>query len=265
MRKEHYDLMYAQETDFWWFAGMRMVMGEILKKHLQNGPKRTLDVGCGTGINLLWMASFFRPESITGCDYSRAAIGWCAEALRSARDQDAIRAVQLSRGDARRLPFSEGSFDLVTSFDVLNHFPEGEAVHAMAEISRVLRPGGLAIIREPAYQWLLSNHDTIFGTCRRYSAPELERRMTRVGFRILETTYANTVLFPLAAAQRLLRKHAGIASDRTDVHPWPPMLRWLNGPFKACLGLESRLLARGCRLPFGLSAICVARKIDSWG
>jgi len=263
MRKEDYDLMHALESDFWWFTGMRRVMGALLQKHMRGRPARTLDVGCGTGINLLWMARTFQPGSITGCDYSETALGWCAETLRAAPRAHGTTEIRLSRGDVRRLPFAEGSFDLATCFDVLDLFPEGDDVRAMAEIHRALRPGGLALIREPAFQWLLCSHDTVFETRWRYTAPELAGKMSRAGFRVLETTYANTVLFPLAAAQRLLRKFAGIASDRTDTQPWPPALRWLNGPFAACLDFEGRWLAAGRRLPFGLSAVCVATKAGS--
>ena len=130
----------------------------------------------------------------------------------------------------------------------------------MAEFFRVLRPGGVAMIRVPAYQWLLSSHDHLFDTKHRYTVPELRAKMSLVGFEVIKATYANTLLFPVALTRRLLRKVAGIADDKTDAQPWPKSLEWLNGPFKLCLRLEASLLARGVLLPFGLSAICLGRK-----
>jgi hypothetical protein len=84
--------------------------------------------------------------------------------------------------------------------------------------------------------------------------------MSAAGFQILATTYANTILFPVAMARRLLLIWAGIASDITDSQPWPYYLEWLNKPFTSCLKLEARWLSGGRRLPFGLSAICIGRK-----
>jgi hypothetical protein len=130
----------------------------------------------------------------------------------------------------------------------------------MKEFYRVLRPGGVAFVRAPDYDWLLSSHDTLFETKHRFSAHELREKMKLAGFEILKTSYANTVLFPMALAQRLLRKFAGVSPEKTDTQPWPESLQWLNRPFTACLDLEARWLAAGHRLPFGLSAICIGRK-----
>ena len=50
-------------------------------------------------------------------------------------------------GSARNLPFADGSFDLTTSFDVLQHLAPGGDRRAAAEMLRVLRPGGIAVLR----------------------------------------------------------------------------------------------------------------------
>ena len=68
------------------------------------------------------------------------------------------------------------------------------------------------------------------------------------------------LLFPMAAGQRLMRRFAGIAPDKTDTQPWPPYLKWLNRPFQACLSVEAGMLSMGWTLPFGLSAICIGIK-----
>ncbi len=66
----------------------------------------------------------------------------------------------LARGDVRHLPFAAGSFDALTLLDVLDQFPpDGQDLLGFAELHRVLRPGGVAFARVPAYRWLLSSHD----------------------------------------------------------------------------------------------------------
>ncbi len=67
------------------------------------------------------------------------------------------RGIDVIRGDARELPMRTGSLDLVTAFDVLEHIEEDYL--AAAEITRVLRPGGAALIAVPADMALWSAHD----------------------------------------------------------------------------------------------------------
>ncbi len=260
MRQEDHDLMHALETNFWWFVGMRRVTEALLRRSRAESPRNVLDVGCGTGINLLWIGWRFQPHRIVGCDYSGTAVNWCKETLASGTPRVPT---ELSRGDLRRLPFRGESFDLVISLDVLDVFPPGDVIMAASEIHRVLRPGGLAFVRAPAYQWLLSSHDILFETRHRFTTLELRNRLSGAGFEQIEATYANTILFPLALTERLLRKAAGVLSDKTDAQPWPKGLGWLNPVFKGCLLLEARLLALGWRLPFGLSAICIGHKPKS--
>ncbi len=259
MRREDHDLMHALESGFWWFAGMRKVTSAVLRRRLPVKPRAVLDVGCGTGINLVWMNQQFRPGRIVGCDYSVTAVNWCRETLACEETATALP-VDLSRGDLRRLPFRDETFDLVISLDVLDVFLPDDVGSAAGEICRVLRPGGLVFLRAPAYQWLLSSHDLLFETRHRFTTSELRDRLSGAGFQRIETTYANTILFPIAMTGRLLRKSVGLLSEKTDAQPWPKSLAWLNAAFEACLALEAGLLARGLSLPFGLSAISTGFK-----
>jgi len=260
MRREDYDIMHELEESYWWFAGMRKVILSVLSRSLERGPQAILDVGCGTGINLLWMTQHFKPRLLVGCDFSPIALEWCRETVRRAPSFAASIVPLLSRGDIRNLPFESETFDLATNLDVLDLFSDDpDHVRALGELRRILVSGGLACVRAPACQWLYSSHDSLFETRHRFSAGELRHKMTLAGFEIVRTTYANTILFPLAAVRRLLRR-LGSESAHTDTQPWPKSLEWLNGAFEACLNGEARLLARGWRLPIGLSAICIGRK-----
>jgi ubiquinone/menaquinone biosynthesis C-methylase UbiE len=66
MRAEDYELMHTLESDFWWFVGMRQITGSLLHRYLRTHPQEILDVGCGTGINLLSVAGLFRPDKMIG-------------------------------------------------------------------------------------------------------------------------------------------------------------------------------------------------------
>ena len=101
-----------------------------------------------------------RGWQVVGVDYSPAA-------LAAAR----ARGLRLVRGDAHRLPFADGSFDLVMSTDAWEHLEDHESV--AAEAHRVLRPDGTLLVAVPAGMELWSDHDVALGHHRRYERAEL--------------------------------------------------------------------------------------------
>ena len=138
---------------------------------------------------------------------------------------------------------------------------EGSDAAAMAEMRRVLRPGGVAFVRCAAYEWMRSAHDEALHTQRRYSLPQLRAVASDAGFEVVRATYANSVLFPVAAVRRLVLMRIGLASSDSDVKPMPRGLRWANSLLTALMRLEARALRHGrWNLPFGLSVIVVLRK-----
>lgn len=256
MRTEDYEYLYRLEEEFWWFAGMREITAGLLDPLLPSlgcgGDRVILDAGCGTGGNLEWLARYAGNGRVVGIDLVSTALEFCRK-----RSHEL-----LAQASATDLPFADKSFDLVTSFDVLVQIPDGGADdQAMREMFRVLKPGGIAFVRGAAYEWMKSGHDRALGTERRYDLDELREKLKRAGFEILRWTYANSLLFPVAAIRRLLLKPLGLADKGSDVKPLPQNLQWLNRVFTNALLWEAkRLRDPNVRLPVGLSAICVARR-----
>ncbi len=251
MQPEDFAYLYELESDFWWFVGMREITAALLDPICPPGiDRQILDDGAGAGGNIAWLKRYAGKGQVAGIDVTSEALKFC-------RKQGHQLLVQAS---ATNLPFRESNFDLVSSFDVLVQLPEeGSDKFAISEIFRVLRPGGIAFVRGAAYEWLKSDHDAALATYHRYSLEELAEKMKDAGFEILRTTYANSLLLPVALVRRLLLKRIGLARG-SDVKPMPSGLRWLNAPLTAALRAEAAWLKRRTGLPFGLSAICVARK-----
>jgi len=252
MQTEDYEYLYKLEEEFWWFAGMREVTASLLDPLLPACDRTILDDGCGTGGNLEWLARYAGNGSIAGMDLISTALAFCRQRGH----------VALARGSATELPFADESFDLVTSFDVLVQIPgEGADEQAMREMWRVLRPGGIAFVRCAAYSWMRSGHDEALDTQRRYELGELCEKMKRAEFEMVRATYANSLLFPVAAIRRLALKKLGLADSGSDVKPLPPHLKWLNRALTAALTWEAKRLRNPhVKFPFGLSTICLARK-----
>ncbi|MGH9803357.1 MAG: class I SAM-dependent methyltransferase [Blastocatellia bacterium] len=254
MQDEDFEYLYALEERFWWFAGMREVTASLLDAFLPEADRTILDAGCGTGGNLEWLVRYSGKGRIIGIDSVPLAIDFCRQ-----RNHQ-----MLSLASATDLPFADESFDLVTSFDVLVQIPgEGTDDQSISEMWRVLKPGGIAFVRGPAYRWMRSGHDEALDTQRRYTLGELSEKLQRVGFRVLRSTYANSLLFPAVAVRRLLLKPLKLADSGSDVKPLPPSLEWLNRLLLKALLWEAGFLRNpNAKLPAGLSAICIVQKTD---
>jgi SAM-dependent methyltransferase len=111
------------------------------------------------------------------------------------------------------MPVATGAMDLVTAFDVLEHIEEDYL--AAAEITRVLRPGGTALIAVPADMALWSEHDVAVGHVRRYTRETLSTAITKGGLVIEDLWSWNVLLRPAVA----LRRKSSTGSDLDDVHP----------------------------------------------
>lgn len=236
--------MFRQEDRHWWYLGMRRISEALIKRYFRppgNRRPEVLDAGCGSGGTTSWLSQWGR---VSGIDLSTTALE-----LAQQRGLDRLVCASIEA-----LPFPESSFDLLTSFDVLYHLQVGDDAAALREFQRVLRPGGLALVRAPAHDWLRGAHDRAVHTRHRYHRAELAARLVEADLRVERISYANCLLFPLAPAKRLLERRD--AAGCTDL--WQP-----PGPLNTVLGtlleLEASPIARS-GLPWGLSVVAVARK-----
>jgi SAM-dependent methyltransferase len=245
MRDDEYRRIFECEERFWWYEGMRAVTASFLDGRLKSDPApRLLDVGCGTGYSIVWLRKHLLSSQAFGIDSSpQAAEFW---------HQRRINTAGLASAD--KLPFGDGEFDLVTCFDVIYQLDDKSAREAVCEMNRVLKPGGILFIREPAYEWMRGSHDLAIGTRHRYTHTELRRMLRDCGFNLVRSTYANTLLFWVAAFHRILSRLRG--GSESDVQPVPD---WINRSLLKVLRLEAILLRR-IAFPFGLSVIGVAQK-----
>ncbi len=246
MRAEDFEFLYNMEERYWWFAAMRQITDTIAGKQLQRKSLQVLDAGCGTGYNLN--------------HYERAGLAVygldiAPEAVDGVKRRGFEKITQASVTD---IPYRTEAFDLVFSFDVICQIPVSASVQAIAEMHRVLRPGGFLFVRVPAFEWLRSSHDADLHTAHRFTSTELEEALQRAGFTVHFSTYANSFLFPVAVTRRFL-KRLGVGSG-TDVKPLPAGLQWLDPIFRKILTAEAGIFGRRKRLPFGLSVICYAEK-----
>lgn len=235
----------ASEERFWWFVGMRRILFHLLDQALAGRPQegRALEAGCGVG--------FFSKEFEQR--YGRPVVpldlGW--EGLRYARKLGLTRLV---RGNVARLPFPRHAFDLVLSLDVLVHFPRGEESIAVSEMARVLAPGGLMVIRVSALDVLRSRHSEFAFERQRFTRSRLQELVEGQGIRVLRTTYANSLLMPVALAKFRIWEPLTRRQPSSGTAPVPG---WLNRLLSAPLAIEAAAIRAGLNLPLGQSLILV--------
>jgi SAM-dependent methyltransferase len=246
MQQHTYPIMYEVEGTHWWFAGRRRIIAsfvaEICREIKGDGPARILDVGCGTGANLELLARYGDAE---GVDISPEALDFCR-----ARGLEKVRL-----GAAETLPYEDGSFDLVTALDVVEHLDDD--VGGLKEMRRVLRPGGRALLFVPAFMFLWGVQDDVSHHRRRYTLKNLGEAVREAGFEVERATYANISFFAPILAGRALMRATGIRpASENNIN-----VSALNGLLGRILGAESALL-RHINFPFGVSALCVARRVE---
>jgi SAM-dependent methyltransferase len=243
MQSHHYPILYQVEDTHWWYVGRRRIIQSLVEKisaTLNTPDPRILDVGCGTGANLKMLAAYGQAE---GVDISPQAVDFCRE-----RGLDSV-----ALGAAEHLPHDDDSFDLVTALDVIEHLDDDVA--GLREMRRVLRRDGRILIFVPAFMFLWGVQDDVSNHRRRYTLPGLLEAVEAAGFAVEWSSYANISFFlPVLAVRSVMRWLGLRAATEYGIN-----ISLLNGLFSRLFAAE-RFVLKGGKLPFGVSAVCIARR-----
>lgn len=233
----------AVDEHHWWYRGRRRVIRAELDRLPLPANARVLDAGCGSGRTLQELVDY---GEVSGIELDNDA----AEMARSRELGD----VQVGR--LEQLPWDDGTFDLITCLDVVEHVPDDVA--ALAELLRVSRPGAWLLVTVPAYQALWSLHDEANHHFRRYSRAALRHATAAAGWQLHRLSSFNSLLLAPAAAVRVAQRRFGPHNGYTNDLALGPA--WLNDVLERPLVLEASWLARGRTLPLGLSLLAVLRR-----
>lgn len=237
--------MFEVEDTHFWYRGMRTISKMLLGKFISRKKgNRILDAGCGTGSGIIFLQQYGK---VDGFDISKQAVRFCH--LRGLK--------QVITGTIDRIPYKDNTFDIVTCFDVLYHQKVESDIKSMKELYRVLKPGGILLLRIAANNWLFSYHDVAVHTRHRYNSDELRGLLEKTKLQVLTLTYANMFFSPVIVTirfiEKFLRSKKSNQSDVNKVNPIVNMACYV--PF-----LIESILIKYLSLPFGLSIIGVAKK-----
>jgi len=207
---------------------------------------RILDCGCGTGSNLEMLRAYGRAVGFdltaTGARFARAHGQTVAQASIAA------------------IPFRTSAFDLVTSFDVFQCLPDEIERTAIAEMARVLKPGGWLLLHVAALEILHGKHSVLSEEVRRYTPGRLRAIVERGGFQVDRLTFDHMSLLPLMLPVRMWHRATAaggqVAAGEAEITvPIAPV----NAALTALVSLEA-LALRAVNMPIGSSLMCLARK-----
>jgi SAM-dependent methyltransferase len=247
--REHFGVLARMEEAHFWHRGRREILASFLKSAgiASAAGARILEIGCGNGNVLRFLEE--RGFRVEGCDLHIEALRYCRRFTRAG----------LYQADAARMPFASGQFDVVGTFDVLEHIEDDAGV--LKEMFRVCRSGGLILVTVPAHRRRWSSFDVVSKHQRRYEAEELRDKIRGAGFVQERISFFMFLLYPLFLVARgagdFLRPpfDSRRLGGRMEMRTIPV----LNTLLLAILTLEKAVL-RWISLPTGASLIALARK-----
>jgi SAM-dependent methyltransferase len=242
MEERFYEAMLRESNKHWWFLGRKKSFYNLISKLDLPKGSRILEIGAGAGANLEMLSSFGR---VFACESDKKSythlrnVGW------------EVRYGKLPND----LPNFKFKFDLICLFDVLEHVEDDFS--SIAKIKKLLAPNGFLIIACPAYQWLYDDYDRALGHFKRYTKKNLNFILQRNHFRIVESGYINTFLFPLIVLAKIL-SFIGMEIKK-DLVQSPPS-KFVNALFKHIFFIEARLTKNNL-FPFGVTVISVSKLV----
>jgi SAM-dependent methyltransferase len=247
MKVEAYEQYRAESQNWLKTARMRLLRAFLADFPAAGRRLQILEVGAGVGQNVPVIAEFGVVDVV-----EINPLG-----LDGLRESGNVREIY-----DQPIPFELAeTYDVIVAFDVLEHIEDDRG--ATDWIRAHLRPGGQLIATVPAYQWLFSDHDVALRHYRRYTRRRLSAIMP-AGMTVKRAGYFNCVLFPLAAAMRIVGKIAGKLSGRNSsqavLKQSAEVPGFVDRVFLRVLSVELWAIKRGARLPYGLSVFCIAVK-----
>jgi len=238
MERVVYQQMAELDDRHWWYRARRRILADLIRREANLPAKaRILEIGCGTGHNLSMLSGFGHVDGLE-LDDEAAALS----EKRLGR--------KVMRSPLPELDQVPDNYDLIGAFDVIEHIEDDHA--ALAAIATKLKSGGKFMMTVPAHPWMWTAHDVANHHKRRYSKRALRSLIESSPLKLERLGYFNSLLFPIAVAERAASKLRGKDNGDVSLPPAP-----LNSALEALFASERYLVGR-LPLPPGLSLFAVA-------
>lgn len=246
-----YQMMFDAEEKLWWYRFLHhKVLKAIEKAFGNNKSLKLLDAGCGTG----GLMAYLKNQgycNIVGFDYSTSAVQFSQER--------GVPVSQLSIDDIYQ-KFSDAKFDAIVCNDVLYALEAGQIQNAFKNIDKLLKPNGIFISNNNAFNFFRGTHDIAVGSKHRFTLNNLRRYYEPTNLEIAKSTYWSIFLSPLILAVRLfqqLKIKLNLIDESKLVSDVSVPASFINEALYKLVRLEEILINSS---PFGSSLFTVFRK-----
>lgn len=237
----------AEQSHFWFRGFRRFVQPEVARALKGRRSPIIVDCGCGTAANLEWLQPLGKAY---GFDLSARGLAFGRACGRT----------RIARASVAAIPFPDRCADLATSFDVLQGLPDRLEREALAEMRRILKPGGSLVVTVAALEILRGSHSALAQEVRRYTPGRLRRLLEDAGFIVERLTFVHAFLFPIMLPVRVLQRWRNGTSRAGEFD-----IRVPPAPVNELLTAMTRVEAMALRwmdMPMGSTLLCRARTPD---
>ncbi|GAB3779459.1 class I SAM-dependent methyltransferase [Spirosoma horti] len=251
-RTEEYEKMFRLEGQLWWYRSLHKRVDTALKHMFRQRRDITiLDAGCGTG----GLLDFLRRQGYTnlrGVDGSAEAVAFCQQ-----------RELPVTLVNLKDLATFEptNQYDAIICNDVFCYFTEADLPHLLADLADRLKPGGVLVTNNNAFDLFRGEHDVAVGILRRFVRADFDRLLPQHGLSIQSATYWSFILSPLILLirqwQRLQLALGWRSAEEAQSDVYLPS-SWINETLYRVVRVEQALLPR---TPFGSSLFMISKKL----
>jgi 2-polyprenyl-3-methyl-5-hydroxy-6-metoxy-1,4-benzoquinol methylase len=252
INSKEYRAMFEVEDKLWWYKTLHeKVITEINSFAKGNKEVLILDAGCGTGGLLLKLQSAGY-KNIQGFDFNDNAVEFSKS-----------RGLNVQKLDITNLQgvFEKQSFDVIVSNDVLYQFEDLVIEETISSIIDILKPNGVFISNNNAFEIFRGTHDIAVGSKKRFVLKDFKAYLSKIkNASILKHYYWSLFLSPLILVVRLVQKLklklnlVDLKNIKSDVE-MPS--EFMNNLFYNICKIESKILKSS---PFGSSLFLVIKK-----
>lgn len=251
-RTEEYEKMFRLEGQLWWYRSLHERVDSALQQRF--GPRRDmaiLDAGCGTG----GLLDFLRKRGYTnlrGIDGSSDAVAFC--------QQRQLPVTLVNLNDLVNFK-PDTHYDAIICNDVFCYFTEADLHPLLASLSDRLKPNGILVSNNNAFNVFRGEHDVAVGILLRFVRADFDRLLPQHGLSIQAATYWSFVLSPLILLirqwQRLQLTLGWRSAEEAQSDVYLPS-SWINETLYRVVRAEQALLHR---TPFGSSLFMISKKV----
>lgn len=234
--------------EHWWTRNRRHLVDRLLARIgvVADGTRKVLEIGAGAGTEFSYLSRF---GPVTAVELSPVGAAYC-------RKQGYEEVLEANLNDYRPAP---GVYDVVVDFNVLYHKWVEDPQRVLSQLREGLRPDGILVSSEPAFDILRREHDQVGEGTRRWGRRDIKELVTSAGFDLVSLTPYCFFLAPAVLGIKLVERLRSSHTEAAEIRELDPVSPALESGIDTLMKVE-RAVGTVLPLPWGTTWVLVARQ-----